>query len=143
MEINPVTTTATYDASDTASRIPIQTLTQDDFLQLVVAQLSQQDPMNPQADTEFIAQMANFSALEQSKAMQADVAALRTEQQLTQANGLIGRVVELATADGLVTSGTVSGVIVDAGVPLLVVNNGAYELSQVLSVAPAPTTPTP
>src|ERR1041385_6444330 len=85
-------------ADDALSRIPIQTLGQDDFLKLLTTQMSAQDPLNPQTDTQFIAQMAQFSSLEQNKSMQADLAKLRSDQELSQANGLIGKNVGLQVA---------------------------------------------
>lgn len=56
---------------DTSSitRKPTQQLGQDAFLQILVAQMANQDPMEPMKDTEFIAQMAQFSALEQMQAL--------------------------------------------------------------------------
>jgi flagellar basal-body rod modification protein FlgD len=112
------------------SRIPLKQLGQQDFLNLLVTQLTNQDPLNPQKDTEFIAQMAQFSALEQSKAMQSDMA-------LFQANALIGRQVELKNTDGTRTLGTVSAVQLQAGTPLLMVNGQTHGLGQLLQVAPA------
>ena len=135
--INSVSSTTTTDQSG-ESRLPTQTLGQSDFLKLLVTQMSQQDPMNPMKDTEFIAQMASFSALEQSKTMEADISALRTEQQLLQANGLIGRLVNMQSEDGTLVSGIVNGVQVADGTPTLVVNGQTFTLSQVVSVAPAP-----
>ena len=138
MAISP-TTAASYDPSSpatTESRLPIQTLGQKDFLRLLVTQLTSQDPLNPQKDTEFIAQMAQFSALEQSKAMQSDIAQLRTQQEFLQANALLGRMVELQTGQDTSTTGTVSAVQVEAGTPKLVVDGQAYELSQLLTIMP-------
>src|SRR5258705_13447284 len=109
-------------SASTESRIPLKTLGQEDFLKLLVAQLTNQDPLNPQKDTEFIAQMAQFSALEQSKAMQSDIAKLRTDQQFLQATTLIGQQVELQNANNTRTLGTVSAVQIEAGTPFLVVN---------------------
>lgn len=117
-------------------RLPIQTLGQNDFLKLLVTQLTSQDPLNPQKDTEFIAQMAQFSALEQSKAMQEDMAQLRSQQEIVQANALIGKTVELQVDPDLTARGIVAGVQVIDGAPNLMVNGQAYELRQVRLIQP-------
>ena len=59
------------------NRVPIKTLDQQDFLRLLVAQMTQQDPLNPKSDLEMIPQMVSFTQLEQSKSMQSDIAQLR------------------------------------------------------------------
>lgn len=124
----------------TPTRMPVQTLGQDDFLKLLVAQLSAQDPMNPQKDTEFVAQMAQFSALEQSRAMQSDMAGLRSEQQILQANAMIGRTVALQDGAGNIVTGVVSGLLVENGTPRIVVNGQPYPLSQLLGATDIPPT---
>jgi len=115
--------------------LPTKALGQDEFLKLVVAQFSSQDPLNPTADTTFIAQMAQFSSLEQSRAMQKDIEAMRAEQQFLQANALIGRAVEVQIGTDESIAGPVSAVQVEAGTPKLVVNGTAYELGQILAVS--------
>ena len=134
---NPLTSALT-DVSEAASRIPSRTLTQDDFLRLVVAQMTTQDPMNPRQDTEFIAQMAQFTALEQSKSMQAEMAQLRADQLFLQANALLGRVVQLREPGG--AGGTVTAIHVVEGTPKIVVGGQEYDLGEVVSVAPAANT---
>ena len=122
-------------SADGTARTPIQTLGQDDFLKLLVAQMSQQDPMNPQKDTEFIAQMAQFSALEQSKTMQQDMAALR-------ASALLGDTVKVndTNSDTGESIGIVQGVEINKGEIKLLVNNGIsstrYLLSDVKQIYP-------
>ena len=123
-------------------RVPTKQLGQQDFLRLLLTKLTSQDPLNPEKDSDFIAQMAQFSSLEQAKAMQADMAALRTEQQLLQASALIGETVQIQLDKDTATAGVVEGVKVDAGVPKLMINGEAYPLEQVLTITPTPV-PTP
>ena len=66
----------------------------DDFLMLLVAQLKNQDPMNPQDATEFTSQLAQFSSLEQldnvNKSLEG-LAAINSEMEQMSALGLIGQ----------------------------------------------------
>ena len=115
---------------------PTKVLGQDDFLKLLVAQMTSQDPLSPQKDTEFIAQMASFTSLEQAKTMQKDMAQMRVDQQVLQANSLLGRTV-IVQADGATkVAGQVSAVQIEAGKPMVVVNGQSYDLSQVLTITP-------
>ena len=124
-------------ANNGSSRMPIRTLDQDDFIKLLVAQMTSQDPMNPQSNTDFAAQMAQFTALEQSRAMSSALSDMRTEQQILQANGMLGRTVTLQTDSQTIASGTVQGVQIVAGTPKIMVGGVSYDLSQVLTIAPA------
>lgn len=130
-----------------ATRTPARTLKQDDFLKLVMAQLTNQDPLKPQADTQFIAQMAQFTSLEQSKAMQGDIAQLQKQQQFLQANSLLGRQVTVLDQNGSLLQGTVSSVEVHAGEPYLVVGGRLFDLGAVAGFQQAaagnPTPPPP
>ena len=130
----------TVSAQSAATVLPtaIKTLSQDDFLKLLVVQMKSQDPLNPKQDTEFIAQMTQFSALEQSKAMQKDIAGLRGDQELLQADALIGRSVTLYDGKAVVAAGVVSSVDVVDGTPKIVVNGKQYAMSQVLSISTVP-----
>ena len=62
----------TNNNTTTSSSAPVKQkdLGKDAFLNLLVTQLQNQDPMKPQADGEFIAQLAQFSSLEQLTSMQ-------------------------------------------------------------------------
>jgi flagellar basal-body rod modification protein FlgD len=130
------------------SNTPHNTLTQNDFLKLLVAQMSAQDPLNPQSNTDFAAQMAQFSALQTSQLTQSDMSLLQASQQVQQANSFIGRSVTLQANDGTQPAGLVTGIQMVSGVPKLVVNGSLYDLGQVLSIsaplpAQSPVTPSP
>jgi len=130
---------AGYTAPDAASsgRVPKKSLGQEDFLKLITVQLSKQDPLKPMEDTSFMAQMAQFSALEQSSQMARDMAALRSDINLQSGSALIGREVTLDSRDGPVT-GTVDSVDSSTGTVRLGVDGAFYPLSSVKRVAPAP-----
>jgi flagellar basal-body rod modification protein FlgD len=110
-----------------------QTLNQQDFLQLLVAQMQNQDPLNPQSDTDMAAQMAQFTSLTQSSAMSSSLSML-------QANSLIGSTVSLQIDPKTTSSGVVQGVILNGSTPQIIVNGSTYDLSQVTSVTPTPAT---
>jgi flagellar basal-body rod modification protein FlgD len=118
------------DAADPVQlpELPEQTLNQSDFLQLLVAQLSSQNPMDPVSDTQFIAQMAQFSALQETTTMQESVASL-------QANSLLGQTVEVQNDAGTTSSGVVSSVLYQSGSPAVIVNGQSYTLDQVQAIS--------
>lgn len=124
--------------SDGATRVPAKTLGQDDFLRLLVTQLRSQDPMNPQSDTDLAAQMAQFSALEQSRGMASNLSALLNQQALLQANSLLGRVVQVQADAQNSFQGIVEAVQIEAGTPKLVVGGVSCDLSQVRAITPPP-----
>ncbi|HEY0456682.1 MAG TPA: flagellar hook capping FlgD N-terminal domain-containing protein [Verrucomicrobiae bacterium] len=136
--INPVAATPVdAQANDALSRLPTQTLNQDDFLKLVVAQMTSQDPLNPQKDTEFIAQMAQFTSLEQTKTMSSNLAQMRSQQEFLQASATLGRNVTLQDRNGNVTTGVVTAIDVNAGTPQIVVNGQPHDMTDVVSIEAA------
>ncbi len=122
-------------------REPKQTLGQEEFLQLLVAQMTSQDPMSPNADMDVFSQMATFSQLEQSKTMQADLSGMRTDQQILQANSLIGRTVEIQVDKATMARGQVTAVQMEAGTPKVEVDGQYYDLNQILNITPTSVNP--
>ncbi len=123
-------------ADSVAARLPQKTLGQQDFLKLLATQFQVQDPMKPMEDTAFIAQMAQFSALEQSSSMVKDMSALRADQQLSAANSYLGHRVTVDTGKGTTTTADVTAIDISTDGPRLVVEGKMYPLSSVLRVEP-------
>ena len=120
------------------ARVPSKTMGQTEFLSLLVTQMRNQDPLKPVSDTEFIAQMAQFTSLEQTKEMSSDVQELRQSYALTQGTNLLGKTVKVATSENeneVFTKGIVTGLEVNKdGDVSLILNNKAYALESVIAV---------
>ena len=115
-------------------RVPNKVLGQNDFLQLLVTQMQNQDPMAPMQDTEFIAQMAQFTSLEQSKQMSADMAEMRSQTSFQQGVGLLNQQVTVKVGEELPETGIVSELKMVEGEPKLLINNKFYALQDVIHV---------
>lgn len=107
-------------------------LGKDDFLNLLVTQLQNQDPLNPTDDKEFIGQMAQFTSLEQMKNM-------NTSMAQSQAYSLVGKHIAATITDDTtkVTSkvdGTVTGVKIANGVAYAQVNGKDVEIDKITEV---------
>jgi flagellar basal-body rod modification protein FlgD len=109
-----------------------QNLGKDDFLKILITQLSYQDPTAPMEDKEFIAQMAQFSTLEQMTGMAANFNKLTAMLTGTEASAALGKSVEITDGDR-VTQGVVKA-ITRGDNPMVLVNGAYYDWSQVHKV---------
>ena len=101
-------------------RSPKKVLDQDDFLELLITQFSTQDPLNPVTDTAFIAQMAEFTALENAKETQVQISQMRQHNANQEAISMIGTSVEYIEEESEPKTGTVAKVLIEDGGPKLV-----------------------
>jgi flagellar basal-body rod modification protein FlgD len=72
-------TAASSNSSSTTAATGTSQVTKNMFLQLLVAQIKNQDPMSPSDGTQFLTQLAQFQQLEQSMNMGQDLSAIRTD----------------------------------------------------------------
>jgi flagellar basal-body rod modification protein FlgD len=103
MAIQPTSTTATSPTTSTTPPTSKSTMGKDDFLKLLVGQLKNQDPQNPQGSDQFMGQMAQFSMVEQLT----NLAATMTKSQTV---GLLGHEVSYIGPDKTKVTGTVESV---------------------------------
>ena len=113
-------------------RQPQQNLGRDDFLKLLITQLSYQDPTAPMDDKQFIAQMAQFSTLEQMTGMAQDFAKLTAMITGNEASSALGKNVEILEGDRIV-QGTVEA-ITRGEMPQVLVNGVFFNWDQVTKV---------
>ena len=88
---NPPVSSSAASSSSTAAADGTSQVTKNMFLQLLVAQIKNQDPLSPADGTQFLTQLAQFQQLEQSMNMGQDVSAVRTDlDKLTGTTGSTG-----------------------------------------------------
>jgi flagellar basal-body rod modification protein FlgD len=110
-------------------------LGKDDFMKLMMAQLRNQDPMNPMDDQAFIAQVAQFNSLDQMTRLNETITAMFGAQQLTEASGLIGKFVTALGPEGEEVRGVVTSASVEKGVSKLHIGTDKIPLDKVTAVA--------
>ncbi|WKC85218.1 flagellar hook assembly protein FlgD [Borreliella lusitaniae] len=108
-------------------------LGKDDFLKLLITQLRYQDPTNPMKDKEFIAQMAQFSALEQMTNMSKSFEKLSSSLGIRKDLDLLGKVIKFQHGDGEIVEGRVTNIKTGA-IPQVMVNGNYYIYKNILSV---------
>jgi flagellar basal-body rod modification protein FlgD len=141
MPITGVTAASTGAASSqTSATQGISSVDSNTFLQLLVAQLKYQDPMNPAQGTEFLAQTAQFSMVEKLNTLAQQSTDALAAQRVVEATSMVGSTVTYSSGSGGGTaSGVVSGVQLLASGPVLVVGGTSVPLSSVTAVSVAPT----
>jgi flagellar basal-body rod modification protein FlgD len=113
-------------------RTASQQLGKDDFLKILITQLANQDPSSPMDNTQFVAQMAQFSSLEQMTNMSQNFEKFATMTRSSEAQGMLGKTVELNLGDTTTTG------VVDAATrgdkPQIKVNGMYYDMDRISAV---------
>ncbi|MDR3463530.1 MAG: flagellar hook assembly protein FlgD [Beijerinckiaceae bacterium] len=110
--VSPVAPTSSSTSTSTAAAASsTATVNYNDFLQLMVSELKNQDPTQPTDPTQYLSQLASFSQVEQQLNTNNKLSTMMTSQALEQADATIGKTV--TSSDGSVT-GTVSSVAINS-----------------------------
>ena len=133
----PTTGTTSSSSSTAVTNATNDTLGKDAFLKLLIAELSNQDPLNPMEDREFISQMATFSSLEQMQNMN------KTLETMAEANkfsavSYVGKAVAFTKGEGEDATQTVAvvrAVWFDNGKTILDTTEGEVDLDKVEGVS--------
>jgi flagellar basal-body rod modification protein FlgD len=108
---------------------PSSTIGIQDFLRILTTQLNNQDPLKPMDNTEFVAQLAQFTALQEAQQTNNNLDSLLNIQAATQSVGLLGRTISV-NSSGSIQNGRVTGIDFSTGQALL---NVTVSSGQVLS----------
>src|ERR1700722_9160646 len=108
----------------------LSSLTQQQFLQILLSGLQNQDPLNPVDTTTFLTQMTEFANVEGQQTLNANFTQMLQLQQLTDGSSLIGKTVSYTASNGSTASGSVGGVSVQGGQIYLAVGSNLIALNQ-------------
>lgn len=101
-------------ATSSSGQLQQQTLTQSDFLKLMVTQMTNQDPTKPMDSTQMVAQMAQFSQVAATQELQQSFDSLATNltgDQFVRAASLVGQEVLVPSSAGKLTDGALNGAV--------------------------------
>lgn len=119
--MNVASVSSSVTTQPTASSTSSSTVSYDNFLKLLLAQMKNQDPTEPMKSTDYMAQLATFSQVEQTVKSNSKLDALLASSALSQADSVIGR--NVTSADGSV-SGQVESVRIYSDGAVAVLTNG-------------------
>ena len=134
MSTSPVGSSTGSASSLQSSKYNLKT---EDFINMMVTQLQNQDPMDPAKNQDLLAQMSQIGQLQSSNQLQDTLKSVMFQSQLSSAGGLIGKTVKGTLADGKTSvTGTVNSVrVVDGDVKLQLDNGNEIPLSNVAGIA--------
>lgn len=132
-------------ATSATSSNPTSALGSQDFFQLLITQLTNQDPLEPTGNEELLRQIASIREIELSSTLTESLRGLSGQQQFGSASSLIGKYVTGTDARGVLSGGVVSAVqFAPGGQPVLQLSNGIQipmpQLSSIQSTADAAAT---
>ncbi|MDQ1583932.1 MAG: flagellar basal-body rod modification protein FlgD [Microbacteriaceae bacterium] len=113
-------------------------MTAQDFMQLLITQLQNQDPTQPMDSAAMVQQTTELGMMQELSSVQSNTDSSYALQMQTAAADLIGKTVTYNTANGVSTSGVVSSVSFNSATPSVTVNGGSIDLSRVLGISSTP-----
>jgi flagellar basal-body rod modification protein FlgD len=129
-------------SSSSSGTSALTAITPDDFLQMLITQLQDQDPLNPTDSDEILQQVSEIDNIESTTNLSNSLTAVATDQGFQAASGLIGMQVEGVDANGNPVSGVVDSASFSNGAATLNVGSQSMPLSGVSAIGTASSTTT-
>jgi len=124
MNVTSVTGTTSTGPAATTTTPSSNAVSYNTFLQLLIAEMKNQDPTNPTDTSQYMSQFAQLSSVEQAMQTNSKLDALLSSQSLSQANGLIGKTVSFTDATGATFSGKVVSISINNDGSIATLENG-------------------
>ena len=113
--------------------------TSDDFMKMLLAQLSNQNPLEPMDDTEMMSQFTQLNSLQELQSIGSAITQVSADSRMSYAANLIGKQVTVQTANGVIDQGPVTAFMLSEDGLLIEINGNGYTLEDIVLVEEAET----
>ena len=109
-------------------------ITRDQFLRILVSELTSQDPLEPLNNNDFVQQLVGLQNLEQSATLTDGLASFERFMQMSSGGAMIGKTVKGLSASGQQVQGVVSKVVLEGGTVSVVVGSQKLPINSVTEI---------
>jgi flagellar basal-body rod modification protein FlgD len=136
MQVNNVSNASQITANTAAKTALTNTnkMDSDQFMQILMAQLTHQNPLEPMDNAEMMSQFSQLNSLQELREIHTGMDKLSTSNQVMYLASLIGKTVKINRTDGKAIEGVVEGVVTEKDNPRLRIGNEEYPLDDVIEI---------
>jgi flagellar basal-body rod modification protein FlgD len=106
----------------------------NEFMQILLAQLTHQDPLEPMNNAEMMSQFSQLNSLQELRDIHTALEKISVSNQTTYLASLIGKTVKALRPDGETIEGVVDGVVTETDQPQLLIGSETVDLTDVLEI---------
>jgi len=140
MSTSAIATAAASSMSDSTGTNALTSLSPDDFLKMLIAELQDQDPTQPVSNTEILQEVSQIDNIQTNQNLSSTLTAVALEQSMSTASNLLNMNVTAVDSSGNTVSGPVSSISIANGLATLTINGTSVPFSNITSISPAGTT---
>jgi flagellar basal-body rod modification protein FlgD len=139
MQINAISSTSAVAANSPATSTgpaasAANAFGANEFMQILLAQLTHQDPLEPMNNAEMMSQFSQLNSLQELRDIHTALETISVSNQTTYLASLIGRTVKFSRPDGEAAEGVVDGVVTETDGPQLLIGDETVDLTHVLEI---------
>lgn len=134
MEVNSVISNYFVSANNTSANKASNELDSDQFMQILLAQLTHQNPLEPMDNAEMMTQFSQLNSLQELRGIHTAMETVSTVNTTTYLTSLIGKTVKASRADGKIVEGVVEGVMTETENPQILIGDEVVDLTNVLEI---------
>lgn len=136
MQVNGISsaTSAAQSSANSSTNVTGTSLDSNQFMQILMAQLTHQNPLEPMDSNEMMSQFSQLNSLQELRDIHSAMDKVSASNQTNYLASLIGKTVKVNRPDGKFLEGVVDGVLVDGDTPQILIGSETVDLTDVLEI---------